>query len=89
MQCVHNEFRVNTLTHRSDDRPQRFYLEIHIECTQCGMPFHFIGPKPGKVLSGDVLSRADAMITTMDGCELRVPIAMGPRQLQTRTLKAV
>lgn len=83
MACEHWEFKAAVVTHRSDHKPQSFHIEIRVECTDCHTPFHFIGPKLGKVLSGDVLSQKDAMVTSLDGCELRVPIALGPRKVRS------
>lgn len=79
MRCPHTNFKAHVVTHRTDNPPQRFYIEVHVECGDCHMPFRFVGVKPGSVLSGDTLSRQEPLLTSADDCELRVPIACGPR----------
>jgi hypothetical protein len=86
MSCNHMEFKAAVVTHRSDDKPTKFHLEIRVECTECHTPFHFIGPKLGKLITADKLSTNDAMVTSIDGCELRVPIAMGPRPIGPKAI---
>jgi hypothetical protein len=78
MRCHHPNFKADVTTHRSDDEPQRFYIEVHIECTMCHIPFHFPGVKRGKILTNDVLSSKYPIVTATDGRDLRVPIACGP-----------
>lgn len=46
MSCKHMEFDASVRVARIDD-VGRFVAEVKVHCTQCGVPFQFIGIQPG------------------------------------------
>lgn len=63
--CRHEAFRADVATFRFEDTG-RFISEIKIECSQCALPFRFVGVPAG--LSWDRPS------TSIEGCTLNAPI---------------
>lgn len=68
MACSHESFGANVAVNRIEDKGA-FMADVQIGCTQCGLPFHFIGVPLG-------LSYARPM-ASVDCTELRVPIGPG------------
>ncbi len=72
--CAHEDFEANVAVARLErgiegeqHLPMRFQADVTIKCTQCGLPFRFIGLPAGIDLEGASVS--------IDGCEGRFAIA--------------
>lgn len=68
MACAHPHFAACVDVARLEDSA-RFMAEIHIKCTACGLPFHFLGCALGLSFEGPMVAPG--------GTELRIPIAPG------------
>lgn len=64
--CKHMNFAAKVNVARLEDSG-RFMAEIRIECTECGLPFQFVGLEPGLDLNGARVS--------IDGLEANMAIA--------------
>lgn len=75
--CIHLEFAceaaVGRLTDGDDGPVRNFVAEIKIRCTQCGLPFRFIGAPTGYSFKHPTVD--------VPATELRAPIAPGERTL--------
>jgi hypothetical protein len=68
---------------KSDNGPvEKYVLEISVKCTDCNLPFRFVGDKHLKVGMS-----VDAPRTTPDFCTLRAPIEPTDKPLQKETIK--
>jgi hypothetical protein len=75
MSCNHEHFEADVIVNRFAGKdPMQFAAEISIRCTECGLPFHFIGFERG-------LSFHQPLIN-LDGTELRLPILPGSLALE-------
>lgn len=58
--CAHEDFRTDCGVHRlsdTDNGPVTGYmLDVRITCTQCGLPFKFVGLPVGLELQGAAMS---------------------------------
>lgn len=68
MACEHKDFAAEVDVHRLEDSG-RFQADVRIKCTECGLPFRFIGLPAGLDLNGAAVSP--------DGTEAR--LAIGPK----------
>ena len=66
MSCKHENHRAAVTVWRLSDTG-RFTADITIKCSECGLPFRFLGLPAGLNLNGATVS--------VDGTELRVGIA--------------
>jgi hypothetical protein len=66
MTCKHEAFAANVAVNRLEDTG-KFMADVTVKCTQCGMPFRFLGLRPGLSMSGAAVSP--------DGTEARMAIA--------------
>ncbi|HEX4112736.1 MAG TPA: hypothetical protein VH020_09395 [Stellaceae bacterium] len=64
--CPHMKFSANVAVNRLEDTG-RFSADVTIKCSDCGMPFQFLGLEPGMDTHGARLS--------IDGLEARLAIA--------------
>jgi hypothetical protein len=64
--CEHKDFRADVSVHRLEDTKQ-FQANVKIECSQCHLPFQFLGLPLGMDLQGAAMS--------VDGQEARLGIA--------------
>lgn len=67
--CPHRNFGANVNVQRLEDTGG-FYADVSVKCSDCGRPFHFITPDYGL--------RRDRPAASLDGTELRCPIAPYP-----------
>lgn len=70
MPCEHEDFEANVNVARLENKEgsgMRFQADVTIKCTQCGLPFRFIGLPAGIDLEGACVS--------IDGTEARMAIA--------------
>ncbi len=62
-QCQHENFQcycdVNRLSPKEGEPPNRFMVDFRVECSDCKLPFRFIGLPAGLDLNGAAVS-ADA-----------------------------
>lgn len=69
--CQHEDFMCNCTVNRLSDKegepPNRFILELRVECSECKLPFRFIGLPAGLDLNGAAVS--------VDAQEARLAIA--------------
>ena len=65
MSCTHEDFAAKVGVARLEDTGQ-FIAEITISCSQCGLPFEFLGLAPGVDTQGATVS--------VDGQEARIAI---------------
>ncbi len=63
--CPHMNFSANVQVARLEDIG-RFAADVRIHCTECGLPFQFLGLEPGLDLQGARVS--------VDGLEARLAI---------------
>jgi hypothetical protein len=71
MSCKHHNFKANVAVNRLEDSGG-FMADVRITCTECDLPFEFIGLEPGLKMQGAAVS--------IDGQELRIAISpMGSR----------
>lgn len=82
--CKHLNFAaevgVNRLTDTDgDELPIGYSADVRIKCSDCNLPFHFIGVDYG-------LSKFKPMVS-VGGCELRVPIGEGELKLIPSRIK--
>ena len=63
--CAHMNFSANVAVNRIEDKG-RFAADIRIRCAECGLPFQFLGLKPGLDANGARVS--------LDGLEARMAI---------------
>lgn len=80
MTCKHEDFKASVGVARLEDSGG-FMAEIRIHCTQCGLPFQFLGLEPGLDMQGARVS--------IDGLEANIAIApkgAKPNPLQRMTL---
>lgn len=70
-ECEHLNFScecdVNRLSSEKDGPVNRYCLDVRVKCTECGLPFRFIGLPTGIDLNGAAVS--------IDGTEGRFAIA--------------
>lgn len=64
--CEHGDFAASVTVNRLEDSG-RFEADVRITCTQCGVPFRFLGLPAGVDLNGAAVS--------VDGTEARLAIA--------------
>lgn len=64
--CPHNDFSLSAVVTRIEEKG-RFQADIRIRCTDCGLPFRFIGLPAGLDLNGAA--------TSVDATEARLAIA--------------
>lgn len=69
--CQHMDFKALVTVSRLEDIGQ-FMADVTIECSECGLPFEFLGMEPGSSFTHPRVS--------IDGAEARMPIA--PRGAQ-------
>lgn len=74
MDCKHEELRASVAVNRLEDSGG-FMADVKVACTQCGILFHFPGYEFGFSFHGPRVS--------IDGTELRTPIAPGPLPIPT------
>lgn len=71
LECLHENFEANVDVSRLPDEEggpvKRYQADVRIRCTQCGVPFRFIGLPAGLDLNGAAVS--------VDACEARLAIA--------------
>ncbi len=73
-ECEHKEFEARVEVNRLED-VKMFAADVHIQCSECGMPFRFLG-LPGGL-------HPEHPTVSVDGTEARLPIApMEPIILQ-------
>lgn len=69
--CKHENFQcycdVNRLSPKEGEPPNRFMVDVRVECSDCKLPFRFIGLPAGLDLNGAA--------TSIDACEGRFAIA--------------
>lgn len=63
--CQHEDFKASVDVARLED-VGGFMAEIKIECSQCGLPFQFLGLEPGLDMQGATVS--------LDALEARIAI---------------
>jgi hypothetical protein len=63
--CKHEDFKANVGVARLEDSGG-FVAEITVKCSQCGLPFQFLGLEPGIDTQGASVS--------IDGLEARIAI---------------
>ena len=77
MTCPHENFTRRFDVHRITDGEggpvRNYFADIAISCTDCGLPFHFVGLPSG-------LSFTRPMVS-VDATEMRAPIAPGRAEL--------
>lgn len=76
MTCKHMNFEANVAVARIEDKG-RFMAEIRVHCKDCGVPFQFMGLKPGLDFNGATVS--------LDGLEANIgihPQGQQPNPLQ-------
>ncbi len=76
MTCKHMNFEASVGVARIEDKG-RFMAEIRIHCKDCGLPFQFMGLKPGLDFNGATVS--------LDGLEASIgihPQGQQPNPLQ-------
>ena len=49
--CDHKDFAVEAAVNRLEDTGQ-FMMDLTVRCTECGVPFQFMGLEPGLDLQG-------------------------------------
>lgn len=64
--CQHMNFRAAVRVNRVEDIG-KFTADVNIECSDCGLPFEFLGMVPGANYSAPTVS--------IDATEARLPIA--------------
>lgn len=69
--CQHMQFKASVNVNRLED-VGKFTADVTIECSDCGLPFEFLGMEPGSSFTHPRVS--------IDGTEARMPI--GPRGAQ-------
>lgn len=67
--CLHEVFGAHVEVNRLEDTGH-VVADVRIHCTACGLPFSFVGPPLGMLMSGPAVS--------VDRTELRIPIEPGP-----------
>lgn len=76
--CKHMDFESRVNVHRIQDGPDEpvkgFYADVTVKCSECEIPFHFIGLRYG--------CTPDAPRTDPHAIEARMPIAPGPNLCQ-------
>jgi hypothetical protein len=77
MTCEHVNFFASVAVQRIED-VGRFVAEVHIRCTECDLPFQFLGVAAG--------FNYDAPTVSLNGLELNVPIC--PRVPSRRRCRA-
>lgn len=75
MKCQHQHFNATVKVIHLEDTG-RYTTDIRIVCTQCELPFHFLGLPCG--------SAYDRPMVSADACELRAPIAPGRGDLPSK-----
>lgn len=68
--CEHNNFLADVDVNRLENKHgeiHRYQADVRIKCTECGLPFRFIGLPAGMDLNGAAVS--------IDGQEARLAIA--------------
>lgn len=78
MACQHMNFRADTIVNRIEDIG-RYVVELRISCTECSVPFQFVGVEPG--------FNYDAPTVSLDGLELNVPVC--PQGVQPTPLQGL
>lgn len=77
--CEHKNFkcynRVNRLSKEEGGPITSYSVEVQVRCSECGLPFHFIGLPGGSTPANPTVN--------IDATELRAPIAPGPVQFVT------
>lgn len=76
MTCKHEDFQANVIVNRLQDTSS-FSADIRINCRKCGLPFEFLGLKPGLDTQGACVS--------IDGQEARIAIV--PRGVRPNPLQ--
>lgn len=66
MSCKHENFAANVTVVRIEDRGL-FVAKVEVSCTQCSLPFQFVGPEMG-------MSYTEPRVS-VDRRELHAPIA--------------
>ncbi len=66
--CAHEAFATQAKVARLEDSG-KFLLELLVQCTECNLPFHFVGVERGLSFVGPMAG--------VDLLELRIPIAPG------------
>ncbi len=62
--CEHKKFDAKVNTIRSDTKPPKFYIEVALNCSQCGVPFRF----------------GHSFVSSTDGLQLTANIEPGPHE---------
>lgn len=65
MSCIHEHFRAEVDVHRLEDTG-RFMADVRISCSQCGLPFQFLGVRAGLDMNG--------VSVDLEGTELRIAL---------------
>lgn len=68
-ECRHEKFGATVKVNRLEDTGH-FMCDVLVGCMDCGVPFSFVGPPMGGLMSGPSVS--------VDRTELRIPIEPGP-----------
>lgn len=74
--CEHRDFKAMVAVNRLEDSG-RFMADVTVTCSECDLPFEFLGLEPGLKMNGAAVS--------IDGTELR--IAISPRGAQPNPLQ--
>lgn len=78
MTCEHKDFEAKVAVARLEDTG-RFMCDVRIHCTECGVPFQFLGLEPGLDLDGARVS--------VDGLEANIAIC--PKGLRPSPLQRI
>jgi hypothetical protein len=70
--CAHEQFEAHAVINRLEDTG-RFAVDLTVKCSQCTLPFHFIG-LPGGLAP-------DYPTCSVDRLEARLPIGPGEREM--------